>query len=500
VALTGHFEGGGAVDFGGGPLTGGGGFTNIFVAEFDSAGNHLWSHSLWTEFGYAVSYGIATDDSGNVFLAGEFSGTLYSASGSLTSAGGSDIVIAKYSPAGSRLWWRSLGGTGLDQGFDIAPDDLGNVIATGSFSGTVDFGGGTLTSVGEYDAFIAKFDSAGAHLWSKRYGATSTIEYGWDLAVDHSMNVVMAGSRSSFPSGVPTLLTLRKLDPAGNELWSETFSVGGMGDARGVAVDAAGNIFLTGWFMGAVDFGGGSLASAGDQDIFVAKFDSSGNHIWSQRYGGGVLDAAYGIALGDSGSVLTAGTFDGTVDFRGGSLVSAGGGDIFVAKFDSSGNHLWSERFGDWNNQLSSLVAANGSGSVMLTGHYYGTVDFGDGPLTSAGDTDIFLAGFIRDSATGVGSDAPTPFSIVSVSPNPFNPSTTVHFTLPAAMPVSVDILSVTGARVRVLVDQRPVGPGDIRLIWDGRNDHGAPVASGVYLVRVKTQLGTQVARAVLLK
>jgi hypothetical protein len=84
--------------------------------------------------------------------------------------------------------------------------------------------------------------------------------------------------------------------------------------------------------------------------------------------------------------------------------------------------------------------------------------------------------------------------------PNPFNPSTTVHFTLPAAMPVTVEIWSVTGARVRVLSNERLFGAGDNRLSWDGRNDQGSPAASGVYFIRVKTRLGARVTQAVLLK
>jgi hypothetical protein len=105
------------------------------------------------------------------------------------------------------------------------------------------------------------------------------------------------------------------------------------------------------------------------------------------------------------------------------------------------------------------------------------------------------------DLVTAVGDGArPMPFQIVSVSPNPFNPSTTIRFTLPKAMPVTAEVWSVTGARVRVLADRRTFAPGGNELRWDGRNDDGSPAASGVYFVRVKTQIGEKVTRAVLLK
>jgi predicted outer membrane repeat protein len=92
------------------------------------------------------------------------------------------------------------------------------------------------------------------------------------------------------------------------------------------------------------------------------------------------------------------------------------------------------------------------------------------------------------------------PFRIVSAAPNPFNPSTTIHFTLPNAMPVTAEVWSVTGALVRVLATNKPSPAGDNELVWAGRNDNGSPVASGVYFIRIATGLGSRTARVVLLK
>ena len=112
-----------------------------------------------------------------------------------------------------------------------------------------------------------------------------------------------------------------------------------------------------------------------------------------------------------------------------------------------------------------------------------------------------YNVGINGSAPTGIGADrTPQPFRIVSVAPNPFNPSTTVHFTLPGLMPVSVEIWSVAGERVRVLADKRLFDAGDNRVTWDGRNDRGSLVASGVYFVRLETPLGVKVSRAVALK
>ncbi len=112
-----------------------------------------------------------------------------------------------------------------------------------------------------------------------------------------------------------------------------------------------------------------------------------------------------------------------------------------------------------------------------------------------------YNVGINGPAPTGVEDDrTPKPFRIVSVSPNPFNPSTTVHFTLPEMMRVSAEIWSVAGQRVRVLADRQLFDMGDNRLTWDGRNDRGSLVASGVYFIRVETPVGVKVARVVALK
>jgi hypothetical protein len=105
------------------------------------------------------------------------------------------------------------------------------------------------------------------------------------------------------------------------------------------------------------------------------------------------------------------------------------------------------------------------------------------------------------DAATAVEPDrTPKPFRIVSVAPNPFNPTTSIHFTLPAPMPVTAEVYSVAGARLRVLAEGMPFEQGDNEIVWDGRTDRGMMVASGLYFIRLETQVGAKVARAVLLK
>ena len=107
-----------------------------------------------------------------------------------------------------------------------------------------------------------------------------------------------------------------------------------------------------------------------------------------------VVRGGLGIAVGGADNVLVTGFFQGTVDFGGGALSSAGNSDVFLAKYDAAGAHLWSQRFGDTGVDVGRAIAVDGAGNVLVTGILRGTVDFGGGPLTSAGLSDIFVAKF----------------------------------------------------------------------------------------------------------
>src|SRR5262249_15653532 len=151
-------------------------------------------------------------------------------------------------------------------------------------------------------------------------------------------------------------------------------------------------------FQNSASFGDAQLVSAGLNDIFVAKYAADGTHLWSQRFGGTGSDNGTDIAVDGNGNVVFTGSFLGTVDFGGGPLTTPAATDIFVAKCAGDGPHLWSQRFGGTGSDNGTDIAVDGNGNVVFTGSFLGTVDFGGGPLTSAGGTDIFL---VKLSATG---------------------------------------------------------------------------------------------------
>jgi hypothetical protein len=394
------------VDFGGGPLVSAGG-NDIYIAKFDANGNHLWSY----RYGGASSdfvAGLAVDESGDIYITGHFYASLDLGGGTLTSAGSSDIFMAKYDPSGAYVWSYRYGGTSGDSATEIAVDPTGAVFISGSFDVPLNLGGDTLVPVGDLAFFVAKFDASGVHIWSKSHGSTYDSYFVTGSTVDASGNAYIAGwweEQVNSPLGVAGTTAfyaggkfLYKYDPSGTLLWSEGFRQS-QSDVD-VAVDTSGDVWLAGGIWGTADFGGGELTSAGEQDVFIARFDSDGNHIWSDHYGDANYDQARGICIDDAGNVMVAGYFENSIDFGGGVLTSAGDMDVFVARFDPTVTHEWSQRFGGGQAQIALHVDADHSGNAYIAGYFEGAIDFGDGLLTSVSDNDVFVAKLLQHRPT----------------------------------------------------------------------------------------------------
>jgi hypothetical protein len=161
-------------------------------------------------------------------------------------------------------------------------------------------------------------------------------------------------------------------------------------------VDSTGNVFLTGSFQGSMQVGNQTLQSAGGSDVFLAKLDAGGNPQWAKSFGNAADQAAYAVATDAAGNVVLTGGFVGSINFGGTTLQSAGLDDVFVAKLDPDGNHLWSGSAGDAAEQDGYAIAVDPSGNVIVSGIFSGSVDFGNGALTNVPPTDaaMFLVKF----------------------------------------------------------------------------------------------------------
>jgi hypothetical protein len=306
--------------------------------------------------------------------------------------------------SGPHTWSRSLGGAAGEYANDVAVDKGGNIFITGAFTGTVDFGGGPLTSAGDSDIFLLKLDPTGKHVWSKRYGGPDQ-QSSSGVAVDGAGNVYITGYYlGSVTFGGATFtkvgccfedVFLAKFDAQGNHTWSKGFGGVDAEGARGIAVDAAGNPVIIGQFQSSIDFGGGALTAAGSGavDIFVAKFDTTGAHQWSKGFGDAADQTGEEVEIDAGGNVIITGQSKGTVNFGGTPLTAPSTKEaVFLAKLTGAGAHMWSKLFGD--GASGAALDTNAAGEIVLAGDYRGTIDFGGNPMTSKANDNGYVARF----------------------------------------------------------------------------------------------------------
>jgi hypothetical protein len=394
------------------------GGTDVFVTSLDNDGRARWSFSLGG-VGDERGRAIATSRDG-VSIAGIFGGELAVGAQTLTAAGTESFFLANVHPDdGSLSGAQSFGGADfgmLGAKLDVARVDEENVVV-GGFSGTLDLGcadQGEYQARGPLDVFVAKFDADGACAWSHHWGDTN-LQAAESVGNDIGRNVVLAGEFAGMLDfGGAKVLTssggidifVAKLTPDGEPLWVRQFgNNSGLQAGVRVAVHGLGNVAIAGFFDGSIDFGGGPMSSSNGHDVYVAKFDPSGNFLWSKHFpmrrercdpANCQLDRVDLVVDGQGDLVLT-GHFVGTVDFGGTPLTSETDADMYVAKLDVDGELLWSGSFTGGSAPLCqppncyAAAAITRGDKVLLSGYFDNRVDFGLGALTSAGDHDAFV-------------------------------------------------------------------------------------------------------------
>jgi hypothetical protein len=353
--------------------------------------------------GQARSWGVATDRSGNVIVVGSFRGAVDFGNGVVTSASGSfDAFIAKYTVQGTLIWVKHFGNTWDDGANAVTIDSQDNIVVTGYFGSTVDFGGTLLTATTPIfgtvsDIFVVKYASSGSLIWAKGFGGSNG-DTGYGIAVDSSDSIFVAASLASadalfgsiiLASVGGTDIALAKISATGNVVWAKRLGGTGTDVPHGIAVDKSGDVLVAGEYSGLVNFGGVAVTSAGSSDIVLAKYaGADGTYRWARSIGSGGTDIAYGVGTDpNNGNVIITGTFGGQIDFGGGHILTPGG--IFLAAYDSSGNNIWAltpnlPTYGASSSDIGNGVSIDASGNIAMTGEVVSTVTF-DGNLASYG-------------------------------------------------------------------------------------------------------------------
>ncbi|MEP7255482.1 MAG: gliding motility-associated C-terminal domain-containing protein [Ferruginibacter sp.] len=400
---------------------------------------------------------ISVDAAGNVYTLGSFftpntdfdPGPLVY---NLTPNGDDDIFITKYDPLGNFIWAKNLGGPKTDIGRGIVVDAVGNVYATGYFRETADFDPGPgvynlscATVYPDVDIFVCKLDNNGNFVWAKRMGGVG-FDIPKSISLDPYGNICTTGNfegPADFDPGVGVFtlgsgigVFISKLDNSGNFIWAKAPSSSSYPIySNCVTTDTSGNVYITGNFMGTIDFDPGpavynltSLAgiaqtfilkldalgnfnwaaklgaafSGENQSVsvnivgnvfvvwneFLSKLDLNGNELWTKNIGGTVTDNSRSINSDVNGNIYVAGFFYNTVDLDPGastySLTAFGtppiGADAFISKLDGNGEFIWGQQIGGISQDIIYSLFIDVAGNIYSTGSFQDTADFDPSP------------------------------------------------------------------------------------------------------------------------
>ena len=400
---------------------------------------------LWSTYagGDLVDHGagVAVDSAGDVYVTGSTSSLGWVSGGFGTSHNGGtyDVFVAKLDSAGGHVWSTYLGGGGDDTVYDMVVDAWDNVLVSGETTSSAWVSGGFDTSYngGAYDAFVAKLDAAGGHVWSTYLGGAAS-DHGVGIGADSQGNVLVTGVTSSSTTWVSGGFDTSygggaydafaaKLDPSGAHVWSTYLGGGEFDVGYGIDSDAANDVLIVGETSSSGWVSGGSDTSynGGGSDAFVAKLDSDGGHAWSTYAGGDGSDTGYDIAVDWSDEIVVTGQTGSAGWVSDGFDTSHNGGtDAFVARYSSAGVVEWSTYLGGSGSDAAYGIVTDAWGNALVTGQtnssgwvsngfdtsYNGGVDAFVAKVSTHGEYEwaTYLGGADRDTSEGIAVDTDT--------------------------------------------------------------------------------------------
>ncbi len=377
------------------------GAADAFIAKYSSTGNLLWAKNFGgTSDDQVVA--IATDSSDNIYITGDFYGTVdfdyTSGIESLTANGsGKDIFITKISSTGERQWTKILGGPNVnDTAYAIALDSTGNVIVGGDFRGSVDFdpGAGTTTvnnATGYTDLFVLKLNSSGEFVWVKTVTNTQSNDQVLGISIFPNGEIVAVGGfgantiPADFDPGLGSFtmsagstnhnIFIWKLNSDGTFGWAKNIGNSATADrAYSVAIDSSSNVYTTGTFQSSAAFSpAGETLTATSYDSFVVKHSSSGVFQWARQITGSGAEYGRSISVDSSSNVYVSGHFTASIDLdpsaSDATATSSGSRDFYLTKLNSDGSYLWSKTLGSTGDDVFASIRLDPQGNVLSTGY-----------------------------------------------------------------------------------------------------------------------------------
>lgn len=426
------------------------GNSNVYLVKTDEDGNELWSKTYDrsnSDYGYSV---FETSDNG-LIIAGQTKSQNFD---------NMDIYLIRTDSIGDTLWTKNYEIFLYEFGRSVIQTDDEGFLITG-WGHTSDFNSKMI---------ILKVDESGNILWSNSFGR----EYGCSgrsLKQTFDGGFVISGHIGTSIGSADLFLV--KTDANGDSIWTKNFNEPGQ------------NVACWGNDIHQTDDNGFIIAgeveyNVDDSDIFLVKTDEYGNTMWTKTFGG-ILDCgAESIEqTNDGGYILSGWKHE----------IGSGHNDIYILKTDSNGDSLWSKSFGGNFNDKAFDLIENIEGDFIITGYTYS--------YPSTGNNNAFLLKLGYE--TGIENVINSSLYSSTNYPNPFNPSTTIKFSIPNNSKVELSIFNTKGQFIKSLINET-LFTGEYSVTWYGVNDSGKPVGSGVYLYQIKTPTKISTKKMLLLK
>lgn len=471
---------------------------DMYIAKYSPAGSLLWAKTFGGLYNDNPS-SISTDSSGNLIVVGDFnSPSITFGSTTLTNSGMTDIFIVKFDTAGNVIWANKAGGTSEDICSSVKVNPSGEILLTGSYaSPTCYFGANSLTNLGGGDVFIAKYNTSGSIIWTKRIGGTS-YEKGNDITTDSNGNIFITGyfGSTSISDGVNSLtntginsMFLFKYDASGIFKWSKKWSGSSLDNGVGVATDNSGNVILAGNYGDtSINFDGIILDCMYTSSAIV-KYDPNGNVIWAKTCSNGKYSVT-SIAVDSQGSTYLSGyTICPAIFFGSMVVINSGSYDSVLMKYDPNGNELWGKIVGGSSDEFSMKTIVDQADNSYLLGSYLSSsINFDSTQLNNTGtgsnSNQIFFSKLtaLLDTTT-FGNQ----FSL-TVSPNPVVSYSIINLNEELDN-AELTLYDVSGKEIR-----KQIFSGK-QLIFEKGN-----LVSGIYFIKIITNDGKSTTKKIAVK
>ncbi|MCH8568380.1 MAG: T9SS type A sorting domain-containing protein [Balneolales bacterium] len=553
--VTGGFTG--SIEYDGVVVESTGGY-DFFLAKLSPDGALLWyqlahgSEEVDEEFSLDGGLTLAVNNNGFVYVGGSFVKELHFTDNngevlmSLSDGRDDDLInlelfVAKYNPNGRLLW--ALGGdsgsegsanslsTGINTVNSIMLDNEGYPYIAGAFSGTNLFGE-EFTVQGDSDFFIVSLAKNGSYMyWADVFG-TPGRDYATSISVDGLGYLNILGVVGEGRMDLPDSDIYWDNDTGNSDTFVISYDVNGewyfasfmgAGDdivGNTVASAADGSFYVGGFFSGNAYFEGSNetIDAVGYEDAFLVKYDIDGDMIWVRQFGFEVSTVDV-IKLDENEDVIVLGRYTDSIIFDMNSdtpvmLTTESDNNIYMAKFDSSGNFIWAKNIDGSEGESANLIfdeatrpfgvnpldivtSTYNGGEIILTGDFTGTLKLDDITLTSNGTRKIFMGVMPTGGAVSIGDDTlalPAGFELSQNYPNPFNPTTNISFSLPEASQVAITVYNTMGQRVGTIRNEM-FAAGRHTVTWDA-----AGLASGVYMYKLSADNFTKTKKMTLVK